>query len=69
MSNGNRNNVTEYGSDTGATESESRKAQEGDVEWIWETLGDVCLSCFLNEGVRTVLKVVWLHFKSITLNH
>lgn len=44
MSNGNRNNVAECGSDTVASVSESRKAQEGDVEWIWETLGDSYLS-------------------------
>lgn len=37
MSNGNRNNVAKCGSGTVATVSESRKAQEGDVERIWET--------------------------------
>lgn len=37
VSNGNRNNVAECGGGTVATVSESGKAQEGDVEWIWET--------------------------------
>lgn len=37
MSNGNRNNVAECGSGTIAVVSKSGKAQEGDVEWIWET--------------------------------
>lgn len=51
MSNGNRNNVAECGSGAGAPLSESRKAQEGDVERIWETETltvylSVCLSVF-----------------------
>lgn len=37
MSNGNRNNVAECGSGAVTVVCESGKAQEGVVEWIWET--------------------------------
>lgn len=46
MSNGNRNNVVECGSGAAATVSESRKAQEGDVEWIWESETLIYLSVY-----------------------
>ncbi len=73
MSNGNRNNVAECGSGTVATVSESRKAQEGDVEWIWETetltVGFIFLSLSISSGCSCRTGGCKSRFVSLNTSH